>query len=221
MYSKREKAQCVLWYHETQSLKKVQQKFQTAYHRHPSDIKSIKMWYAKFKATGSVCDLPETSRPRPSAQTIQTVRDAFVRSPKKSVRKASRELQIPKTSVHCILHKQLLFRAYKVQIMQSLQPRDYSARYDFAVAKLAEIKEDDDYMKHVLFSDEATFHLNGVVNRHNARIWGSENPHAVFDTIRDSPKLNTWCGLMHNKFIGPFLFSGMTITANTYLDMLQ
>ena len=86
---------------------------------------------------------------------------------------------------------------------------------------LAAIEEDDDYLKRVLFSDEATFHLNGVVNRHNARIWGSENPHAVFETVRDSPKLNVWCGLMHNNIIGPFFFSETTITANTYLDMWQ
>ena len=123
MYSNQEKAQCVLWYHETQSPKTVQRQFQTAYHRQAPDVKSIKMWYAKFKATGSVCDLPRTGRPGPSAQAIQTVRDAFLRSPKKSVRRASRELQIPKTSVHRILHKQLLFRAYKVQIVQFFHQR--------------------------------------------------------------------------------------------------
>ncbi|KAG8270089.1 hypothetical protein J6590_092911 [Homalodisca vitripennis] len=26
----------------------------------------------------------------------------------------------------------------------------------------------------VLFSDEATFHINGCVNRHNCRVWGSQ-----------------------------------------------
>lgn len=50
------------------------------------------MWYAKFNATRDECDFPRTCRPRPSAQTTQTVRDAFVRTPKKSVRRAAREL---------------------------------------------------------------------------------------------------------------------------------
>lgn len=62
---------------------------------------------------------------------------------------------------------QLLFLVYKVQIVLFLQPMyymDYSAHYAFAVAMLAEIKEDDNYLKYVIFSDNATFHLNGVVN---------------------------------------------------------
>ena len=38
---------------------------------------------------------------------------------------------------------------------------------------------------------------------------------------RDSPKVNVWCGLMHNQIIGPFIFAESTITANIYLDMLK
>ena len=69
------------------------------------------------------------------------------------------------------------------------------------------------------FSDEATFHVSGKVNKHNIRIWGSQNPCEVFE--RDSPKINIWCGLMHNQIIGPFIFAESTITANIYLDMLK
>jgi hypothetical protein len=56
------------------------------------------------------------------------------------------------------------------------------------------------------FSDEAIFHTSGKVNRHNVRIWGLENPRVVFENERDSPKVNVWCALMHNKVIGPFFF---------------
>jgi len=41
-----------------------------------------------------------------------------------------------------------------------------------------------------MFSDEVTFHLSGKVNRHNVRIWGTENPHEIVEHVRDSPKLN-------------------------------
>ena len=71
------------------------------------------------------------------------------------------------------------------------------------------------------FSDEATFHVSGKVNKHNIRIWGSQNPCEVLETERDSPKINVWCGLMHNQIIGPFIFAESTITANIYLDMLK
>ena len=71
----------------------------------------------------------------------------------------------------------------------------------------------------VCFSDEATFHVSGKVNKHNIRIWGSQNPCEVLE--RDNPKINVWCGLMHNQIIGPFIFAESTITANIYLDMLK
>ena len=71
------------------------------------------------------------------------------------------------------------------------------------------------------FSDEATFHVSGKVNKHNIRIWGSQNPCEVLERERDSPKINVWCGLMHNQIIGPFIFAESTITANIYLNMLK
>ncbi|KAJ4428941.1 hypothetical protein ANN_25937 [Periplaneta americana] len=68
---------------------------------------------------------------------------------------------------------------------------------------------------------EATFHVSGKVNRHNCRIWGSENPSVVIEHQRDSPKWNVWCGIMRDRIIGPYFFAEKTVTANTYLDMLQ
>ena len=73
----------------------------------------------------------------------------------------------------------------------------------------------------MFFSDEATFHVSGKVNKHNIRIWGSQNPCEILERERDSPKINVWCGLMHNQIIGSFVFAESTITANIYLDMLK
>ncbi|GBM57316.1 hypothetical protein AVEN_157499-1 [Araneus ventricosus] len=53
------------------------------------------------------------------------------------------------------------------------------------------------------------------------RIWGSENPHAVQEVERNSPKINAWCALLHDTVIGPFFFAETSVTANIYLDMLQ
>ena len=36
--------------------------------------------------------------------------------------------------------------------------------------------EDEDYLKRVMFPDEACFYVLGKVNQHNLRICGSENP---------------------------------------------
>jgi hypothetical protein len=54
------------------------------------------------------------------------------------------------------------------------------------------IAEDETFLSKICFSDEATFYLSGKVNRHNIRVWGSENPHAVVEHSRDSPKIKVF-----------------------------
>ncbi|KYN29105.1 hypothetical protein ALC57_01468 [Trachymyrmex cornetzi] len=39
------------------------------------------------------------------------------------------------------------------------------------------IQQDPEFFHYVLFSDEATFHNTGQLNRHNCHYWSVENPH--------------------------------------------
>ena len=105
-------------------------------------------------------------------------------------------------------------------MLQTLQSNDMSRRKEFAVNMLQRISEDEAFLMRVCFSDEATLHVSGKLNKHNARIWGSENPHAIRKLQRDSPKVNVWCGIMCNRIIGPFFFHEASITADVYLDLL-
>ena len=99
-------------------------------------------------------------------------------------------------------------------------PEDKLRRKEFAVMMLDRLDLDPGFLKRVCFSDESTFHISGLQNRHNLRIWGSENPHDTCEFKRDSPKLNVWCGIMHDKIMGPFFFAEKSITAQIYLDVL-
>ena len=156
-----------------------------------------------------------------SDETVDAVHEAFQRSPGKSMRHVSNELRVPQSTAVKILHKRLKLYANEVQIVQSLQPDDGPRRAPFATEITHRIEEDNDYLKRVCFSDEATFRTSGVVNRHNVCIWGSENLHVAFQNEQGSPKVNVWCGLMHNKVTGPFFFNEPTISAYVYLDMLE
>jgi hypothetical protein len=71
------------------------------------------------------------------------------------------------------------------------------------------------------FGDEAAFHISGKVNKHNVRIWGTENPHAFLQHERDSPKVNFLCPISNLKIYGPFFFAEATVTGATYLDVLE
>ncbi|PNF20655.1 hypothetical protein B7P43_G03020, partial [Cryptotermes secundus] len=117
--------------------------------------------------------------------------------------------------------KRLRPRAYKIQIIQALTPSGKVARTNFVVDKLERIDASPDFLRQVCFSDEATFHVNGAVNRYNCRIWGSQNPHVTCELETGSPKVNEWSSLMHDKFIGLLFFWEKTLTGRSYLDMLE
>ena len=85
---------------------------------------------------------------------------------------------------------------------------------------LHRLDSDPGFLKRVCFSDESKFHVSGLINRQNSRTWGSQNPHETYELKRDSLKLNVWCGIMHDKIIGPFSFAEKSITAQIYLDLL-
>jgi hypothetical protein len=67
-------------------------------------------------------------------------------------------------------------------------------------------QDDGKFLDSVIFSDESTFHVSGRVNTHNCRIWGSENPRASLEHVRDSPKVNVFCALSKERVYGPFFF---------------
>ena len=123
--------------------------------------------------------------------------------------------------MHRILHKRLKLYTYKVQILQELKPNDRPKRKVFALDMLSHIEDDEDYLKKVMLTNKACCNVSGKVNRHNMRIWGSENLHVVIEHVRDSPKVNLLCGLLHDHLVGPFFFVEDTVTSTIYMSMLE
>jgi hypothetical protein len=66
----------------------------------------------------------------------------------------------------------------------------------------------EDLSKRIIFSDEATFHLSGKVNRHNIRTWGFEKPVAVVEMERDIPKVNVLFCRFQKTRVRPVLICG-------------
>ena len=60
-----------------------------------------------------------------------------------------------------VLHKRLRLHAYKLQIVQALEPDDRPRQVDFAEEILQRIDDDNDYFKCVVFLYEASFHVSG------------------------------------------------------------
>ena len=80
------KAFCVLDFAKTESVVTVQRRFRTMYRTEPPTDKTIREWYMKFQQSGCPCAAKRRDRPGPSAETVEHVRETFVRSPQKSTR---------------------------------------------------------------------------------------------------------------------------------------
>ena len=98
-----------------------------------------------------------------------------------------------------VLRKRLVFKPYRIQLVQELSDEYHRHRLDFCLQLQDLMSYDDLCLKKVHFNDEATFHVNGAVNRHNVRIWGSENPHAYVEHQHDSPNVNVFCAISSKK----------------------
>jgi hypothetical protein len=79
---------------------------------------------------------------------------------------------------------------------------------------------EDGLVETLIFSDEAAFHTSGKMNR-QVRIWGTEQPHAQIEHLRDSPKVNVFCAVSREQMHGAFLSTEATVTGYTFLDMLE
>ncbi|GBL84520.1 hypothetical protein AVEN_117258-1 [Araneus ventricosus] len=152
---------------------------------------------------------------------MEDVQQALVRTSRKSIRKADSELSMPLLTIHNLLHRKLRLYAYKLQIVQKLQPNDGQRRVAFAVSILSRIEIEHDFLNLITFSDEVTFYVSNKVNKHNCKIWSSENPHAVHEVERNSPKINVWCALSHDTVIDTVFFAETSVAANIYLHKLQ
>ena len=100
MTTPQEKAQCVSWFIETKSVVQTQRNYRSKYGRDPPSRPSIRLWHKKFMKTETVFDTRRSGRPRTSEESIERVRQAFQRSPMKSIRIAARQLKLPRSAVH-------------------------------------------------------------------------------------------------------------------------
>lgn len=152
-------------------------------------------------------------------EVVELIKQLFEETPKQSLRFAARTLPVTHSAVGKVLKNQIKAWPYKLKRVQALHYNDRPKRVAFSQFLLNH--PNPDFVDNIAFSDEATFHVSGMVNRHNVRIWGTTNPHAFCEVERYSPKVNVWCCLMRDRVIGPYFFEDNTINQTNYLNMLE
>ena len=101
-----------LWVREfikTESATAVQRAFRLRFNIQPPTRKSICRWNHQFEQIGCLCKGKSSGRPRVSEENVRRIQENFERSPRKSTRRASRELGIPQPTIWRVLRRRLLF----------------------------------------------------------------------------------------------------------------
>jgi hypothetical protein len=105
--------------------------------------------------------------------------------------------------------------------VQALLPQDFEARLQFCRWICEANNRDVQFIKNILFTDEATFTRNGMTNIHNTHIWAEENPKAIVETHHQVHfKFNVWADVVDNFLLGPVILPG-NLTGDSFLEFLE
>lgn len=229
--STEQKAKLVEFHILTNSVIVTQRKFRNFFNlREAPTRKTIVRLTNKFKKEGTVLDLKvgkcgrKRSALRP--ENVGKVAERVQNNPKTCLRHLSQQVGISKTSTHRIVRRELKLKSYKFPISHQLTTVDCNRRKDFCNWFLEKCADCPLFLSNIWWSDEAHFHLHGLVNRQNFRFWGDSPPEDVLQVPLHSAKVTVWCALSAQGVIGPYFFeddAGATVTVNAkrYKEVLQ
>lgn len=99
-----------------------------------------------------------------------------------------------------------MLQPYKFTRVQALEPRDYPVRTDFSNWYIHKCRQNRNFSKYVLNTDEAKFTREGIFNSRNSHVWDEENPHSFCQRgFQTKFSLNVWVGMVGDCLIGPYL----------------
>ena len=94
---------------KTESVTAAQRAFRLRFNIQPPKKKRICRWNHQFEQIGCLCKGKNSGRPRVSEENVRRIQENFERSPRKSTRRANRELGITQPAVWPVLRCRLLF----------------------------------------------------------------------------------------------------------------
>lgn len=150
--------------------------------------------FARLQETGSV--LRQSAGRNMHGIAEDEVLEAVSEDPSTSVRKISQEVGVSKSEVHRVI-KYNKIHPYHYTPVQSLHVGDCQRRLQFCTLILEKDRNDSNFLKHILWTDESNFNREGITNYHNLHYYSQANPHMKFQSkhqIRFS--VNVWAGII-------------------------
>lgn len=184
---------------------------------------TISAVHIRLRETGSFkVNMNDTGRDRTvrDLDLEELVLDRFEGDPTTSCRVVGQDIGCSATTVWKIVHEENLY-PYRPQKVQALKPQDYPRRMDCARWFLNKDTRDPAFLEKVLFTDEASFSREGIVNNRTTHLWAAENPHAIVERgHQEKFSVNVWAGILGNSLIGPYILPNR-LNSPTYLVFLR
>ena len=139
-----------------------------------------------FCETGTVENRKHSGRPsKITEEKIGEAHHVTESQQQTSIRTVAKDCSIFRTTAHRVMTEYLSLNPYKVQFAQKLDEGDFQDRVEMYQSLILMLET-----RKFIFSDEATFYLHELINKHNIRHSCETNPRVAIESVMKS-KLNT------------------------------
>ena len=105
--------------------------------------------------------------------------------------------------------------------MHAFTPADFSSHVVFSQLLLQSCLIDRHFPAYVLFTDEAWFTGDGMLNSQNSYTWADENPCSTVVRYHQCIfAVNLWAGIVNDGLMGPYLLP-LLLTGTVYTMFLR
>jgi hypothetical protein len=176
--------------------------------------------HRRLRETGSFKQQTHVGCSRCNVQDDEVVLDAVNDNPSSSTRHIASQTSLSQSAVWCVFGENSL-HPFHLQPVEGLQPGDKEHRLEYCRWLLHKVVDEPNFLNCELWTDEAGFTRDGVMNLHNLHIWAEENPHPTqSSSFQHTFSVNVWAGIVDDHLTGPYVIENR-IGGAQYLDFLQ
>ncbi|KAL7639566.1 UNVERIFIED_CONTAM: hypothetical protein RMT77_010067 [Armadillidium vulgare] len=178
--------------------------------------------YKRFQASGSTNGPPCCPR-RSHTRVTDMKLDVLLYAqehPTTSLWQTGRVLGISKDSFRHILYMYNI-SPFRAHIVHGLHHGDHGGRVQFLALLCFIFYNNPDAQRRILWTDEARFTNNSMINLWNYEYWAEENSHITYSILFYVVySINVWCGLLDNMLIGLYFYHE-NLNSERYLEFLE
>lgn len=219
-YSNEEIAKIVSYAISYDNCEQARRRYTDEYNKEAPPVRTIRDWRKRFLETLSV--LPKR---RGSDQNERKINDdvkteivtAMGDGACTSQRDASRRFGVSLGAVNKIL-KESNMKPFKYRLVQHLEENDFEKRLAFCNHVINH--QEPMWHRKIIFSDEATFNVNGLVNRHNCYYYSRDNEFRTMTKQVKSTSITLWAMIPYDGRLR-FRILFETMNQERYCDILR